>query len=285
MTSGAPGENMKESKDDKVDQSTTSSEGQNDQRRKETEALQMIASPSGKAWRFVERIHEIQYNMQNSTEAERLLTDYNLKVQPVATDDMVWMAERIFALQEDFRSEGLPTNVDIGYHYTCSENMQYIRKDGLLTKSDRESRGLYTKHNGSVMGDGVYTACHPNAFHGRYGDVGLLVARLKGEVRSYRQECQTGREENTLISSTNPYKRATVLRSSSQCLALFSFPSDTNCYMIGIDLIYRYHRMLQLLVDEFFNEGVQTETDHISYERRPCTRATTRREVPETPHP
>ena len=47
--------------------------------------------------------------------------------EPVAVDDMVEMAERMFEAQATFGLEQKPTLVDIGYHYTRNDNLERIQ--------------------------------------------------------------------------------------------------------------------------------------------------------------
>ena len=94
---------------------------------------------------------------------------------------MVFTTERLLQAQEKFRSEGRPFSVDIGYHYTQSANLDRIQTDGLLSRPERKANKIKSKHNGSAYGEGIYTARDVSFFHGsRYGDMCLMVARLKG---------------------------------------------------------------------------------------------------------
>jgi hypothetical protein len=87
--------------------------------------------------------------------------------------------KRLLAIQELNRAAGKPTAVDLGYHYTSEENLANIRAHGLLTTSERRSHNIKAKKDhGETYGEGIYTAANPFAYHGTYGDVGVLVARL-----------------------------------------------------------------------------------------------------------
>jgi hypothetical protein len=109
-----------------------------------------------------------------------LLAQYN--VDAVAQDDMVFLARQMLDLQDGFKKKSLPSSIDVGYHHTNQSNMKDIRKNGLLTKADREIKNVRSSTiHGSVFGDGIYSSDNPTAFK-KYGDVGLLVGRLEGKT-------------------------------------------------------------------------------------------------------
>mmetsp|Transcript_326 Transcript_326/g.920 ORF Transcript_326/g.920 Transcript_326/m.920 type:complete len:570 (+) Transcript_326:710-2419(+) len=133
----------------------------------------MYDTVEGKAFLFVERVLE-QHRKLSIGDAL-----INSQISPVARDDMTFMCEKLFQEQQTFWSAGKPFRVDIAYHYTRSQNMDRIRTDGLMTHAERQANSVTSNYNGSVFGDGVYTGNGPFAFRG-YGDVGLIVARMKG---------------------------------------------------------------------------------------------------------
>ena len=61
---------------------------------------------------------------------------------------MVFLAKRMLDLQEQFLYKNLPGVIDIGYHYTDERNLEHIRTNGLLTKSDREEKKVEAKPKG-----------------------------------------------------------------------------------------------------------------------------------------
>ena len=56
-----------------------------------------------------------------------------------------------------------------------------IRSNGLLTKAERNAKSINSRNHGSIFGDGIYAANYPTSF-ARYGEQGLLVARLIGKL-------------------------------------------------------------------------------------------------------
>ena len=75
----------------------------------------------------------------------------------------------------------LTAALEFDVRYKQQDNMKNIRTTGLLTHNERNASGVQSNYNGSVYGDGVYTGNNPFAFSS-YGNVGLLLARLKGKV-------------------------------------------------------------------------------------------------------
>ncbi len=114
-------------------------------------------------------------------------------IDAVAIDDMVYLVEKMLDQQSVFISQGIPLYIDIGYHYTNPSKMDAIRTNGLLTKSERSNQNISTaQNNGSVFGDGVYTANNPKSFS-NFGDVGLLVGRLQGHLKRIPRGLHHGR--------------------------------------------------------------------------------------------
>lgn len=230
------------------------------------------------AWKFVEKVFALHRELcLQPVLGNALGNSQTCFCQPVAVDDMVEMAERLFEAQAVFDIERKPTHVDIGYHYTRSANLRKIRTHGLLTKAERFQKSVEPVHyNGSAFGDGVYTGSNPYS-HRSYGDVGLLVARLKGKVntrdRHWRASGgrfeQESREEDFDTGTKNAGKddEMIILRSSVQCVPLSRFPKkslfpiaatgawDSNGTAIAHEQLYCFHKRLQLVVDDFFNAG------------------------------
>ena len=186
----------------------------------------MMTSNIGKAILLVERIIQC---------VEALKDKCKIGLGPVAKDDMVILAERLFAKQNEFKAKGIPTRVDIGFHYTTEENMHEIQVNGLMTKKDRIKKKIDVKTNGAVFGDGVYTANNPTSFK-RYGSVGLIVARMQGKTTRIAERLDRTKHPkipNTIIGDKNaksleewrPYDHwhEIILQESSQCLPLIRY--------------------------------------------------------------
>lgn len=132
----------------------------------------MLSTPQGLAWNFVDSVVK-----------ETKTFDQNSGIRPVAVDDMVHQTEGMLRCKETFESANKETVVDLGFHFTKESAMGHIQCNGLMTKSDRESNPKLNSQesshaNGGFFGDGVYTGDYPSAFK-RYGNIGILVARLK----------------------------------------------------------------------------------------------------------
>lgn len=144
------------------------------------ELKNMTASSYGKGILFVQEVIAL---IGNAKKEYPILEEYN--VDTVSQDDMVFLSRQMLDLKNYYKSNNLPSLIDLGYHYTNKANMKHIRANGLLTKADRKSRKVESSINhGSQFGDGVYTANNPYAFK-RYGNVGLIVARLQGKAGEY----------------------------------------------------------------------------------------------------
>lgn len=91
-----------------------------DQQSKEQEDAAMQQTNSGKAWKFVERLLKLYESKKSSL-------DDSFAFGNVATDDMVFLTERMLDIQDIFCLEGKPTHVDVGYHYTRNQNLDHIR--------------------------------------------------------------------------------------------------------------------------------------------------------------
>lgn len=141
------------------------------QSKKEEQEL-MYQTPTGKAYAMVDRILRIveQKTIPRvaAAAASRPVASNQLEdieaVQAIAQDDMVFMAEKLFQLQETFKTRQIDTTVDIGYHYTGENHYKQITENGLMTKSEREQHGKGSHTNGQVYGEGIYTANNPFGF-------------------------------------------------------------------------------------------------------------------------
>jgi deltex-like protein len=182
----------------------------------EFEKEAMFLTISGRATLFVQAV----LDLVTKTEAT-LPTNMQAKIRAVNRDDMVYFAERLLKAQEDLEEQGRDTSVDVGYHYTKSEEcMTRIRVDGLMTFADRNAAGIPRVFNGAAFGDGIYTANNPTSYSG-YGPIGLLVARLKGTTTT-----TTGTpadQADSVIGHPGRVDEIIVLRNSRNCLPLIEY--------------------------------------------------------------
>lgn len=170
-------------------------------------------------------------------------------------NDFVEMAERFLEMESEFRRMGKPSSVDIGYHYTRAKNILQIRNNGLLTKIERDQKGISTNYNGSLYGDGIYTANNPGEFYETYGPVGLIVLRIQGRVGMKRS--MSDDDINTIIDQPAPMNRMVVLKTSSQCLPILQYDATKinrhNPKCRAVELLVEAHQTLQRLVDSLLN--------------------------------
>jgi len=219
-------------------------------KRQESERKMMLQSPQGRAVLLVETVIRLMEPLVSS------------KIMPVGKDNAVYLAEKMILLQDEYKKQGRPTHVSICYHYTGTENMDAIRCDGLLTVDDRVGKKSEIIRHGAYFGDGIYTANNPEAFT-RYGDIGLIVAVLKGN----EQDLGTNPKSQLIDGGTNtilgnkhgsdPYYNEIILRSSSQVLPLVKFPKDLDPDFLN--KIWNIQKLLQeQVVDKYFNDSVRT---------------------------
>ena len=211
----------------------------------------MLQTNFGKAVILIERIIELIENLKR-TEPDMASANF----ETIAKDEMVIFAERLLEKQDDFKAKGLPTTVDIGYHYTSNESINGIKKHGLLTKTDRKEKSIDVRAHGLSFGDGIYTSNNPDSFT-KYGNVGLIVARLQGAVVRvpFHDSQRSTLGKNTVIGNKRsdwPKSDAfneVVLKSSDQCLPLIRYNSRDKA------LIGKCSEHLKLVIDEIFNQN------------------------------
>jgi hypothetical protein len=202
-----------------------------------------------KAWKFVEKVLEMVGEMRKVEGS---------MVQAVASDSMFYVAQRMLSAQQVFAMAGKPTAVDLGYHYTQKENMVTIRSDGLMSSQERATKGVSAvNYHGALYGQGVYTATNPCAWHGYYGDVGLIVARLRGANVDFDPASQNAGNHDSVTVERDNVRECIVLATSQQCIPILQFDSSQisrNSHVHpGNMMVNRYHVALQALIDEIFN--------------------------------
>jgi hypothetical protein len=205
----------------------------------EADVLSMMQAPlTHKAWMIASQVSSIIDERVGPEETRRSHNDEIWGLQALAKDDLFYFAQALLRLQADFRLAGKPTRVDWGFHYTQQASLSRIRTNGLLTKADRKSRKITTKtRRASTHGDGIYTCNdHWEGVLGKYGNVGILVARLPGE-RSI---------DSTFVDD----RHMVVLKQSEQCLPLVLFPR----WMIGSPILNDVQNAMIQMVNHFMND-------------------------------
>jgi Ring finger domain len=214
----------------------------------EENEVSMLSSFAGQAWKFVEELFLLYRRHAIRSHG------FSDLVAPIGRDDLVFVAERFFRTVEMFHSHGKPCHVDLGYHYTRSANLDRIRTDGLLSRHEREATNVISHFNGSRFGDGIYTAKNPFAYHGRYGDVGLVVARVLGCVGP-----ADGSTCDSIQVHSGQRAEFSVLKTCGQCLPIFQFKSALVMPYFedhpGNFQLFRLHEDLQALMDSIINKS------------------------------
>jgi deltex-like protein len=183
-------------------------------------------------------------------------------------DDATIVAERMVQCQALFRRMGKPTHVMIEYHYTNSEHIESIRSHGLLTVEDRIAKGIYMERKALPFGNGIYTGNNPFAFQS-YGEVGLLVAVLKGKayrVRgqgNYAQPFQVRPGMDTVVGNQHSdapfHNEESVLQASAQVLPLAKFdPQLLDTPASAYYLLALHEQIQHQILDVYFNGSVKT---------------------------
>ena len=232
----------------------------------------MVNSIPGKAVVIVQKIIKIV------NETLREFPQFKGSIKTIGTDDMVYLAEKLLQTQRSFASLGIPSHADIGYHYTQPTCLDSIRENGLLSKAERDVRGVHVHYNGSALGDGIYTANNPFFAMGNvYGDAGLLVVRIIGNFVPALGMNNGHTYSNSPRDPTHAWA-VHVLKTSGQCLPMVKFeaskvfgvlPNSVLTRPAGFEIVkgrkdvrvacvLQLHERLQKAVDEFLNNGRPT---------------------------
>lgn len=146
-----------------------------------------------------------------------------------------------------------------------------------MTCNERNASRVYSRYHGSVYGDGIYTANNPFAFHGRYGETCILVARLQGNrfctdkrrdpLRFNDADCDAINIDTVVGGSQSGFDQQVLLKTSSQCIPLMYFSSlmvdRLQDHGLENDRIHNIHKLLQEKIDHFFNDDKQTVVNQI----------------------
>ena len=233
----------------------------------------MTSTPTGKSLLFVQHVLSLHCRLEASAPKN---LDITSKVDVMAKDGMVPLTERLLQLQAVFKASGKDATVDIGYHYTKSSCLGQIRTNGLMNATGQKANNVIPNLRGSRFGEGIYTANYPFKF--KYcGEVGVLVARLKGHTLQWSRGTRVMDQADTVLgnkenSDYSGYDHLgmydeIVLRNSAQCIPLMQYcssliKSDDNCW-VGNEVVHLYHCELQAVIDKTFNDGEETLVQRI----------------------
>ena len=215
----------------------------------------MLGTATGKAWTFVEGILSVHSRLS----AELQWNASPEFIKPVAVDDIVALTERLLVKQEEFRNQGKPCHIDLGFHYTREDNLESIQTGGLMTKQERDAQSVKAQHNGSAYGDGIYSANGPSdTWNQRYGNIGLIVARLQGQTGECTATHSQSRKK-AISFDTGVVSSWAVLRSSSQCVALMRFNGSELRFdgpsCPSTTILKPFYKELQRLINRLLNIG------------------------------
>lgn len=219
-------------------------------------------------------------------------------VDLLSRDSMFSMSARFIDTMLAFQDAGIPTGIHVAWHYTRSDNLDFIRRSGLLTHADRAAAraaaravdlaagGPQLQWTGAVFGPGIYVANNPFAFMNNYGGVLLACLVLPGnqlDVKEYGEEEgeRIPLNINTRVGNKQTDNRMPVsghrhneyvLASSGQVLPILIV--ETNGLRGRVDAINYY---LKNLVRVHFPEGRGAhESSHDFFAVRAKATTTTR---------
>lgn len=215
------------------------------------------AAQSAVALKFVHHVKVMVDWMKQKNDAKPKSSAAINTLQMLPTYFLQAMMERLLAVQHEFGQAGKPTKVDIAYHYTQEAHMPSIKANGLLTLSERNKKRIKVlKNNGATYGDGVYTSSNPFCNHGKYGNVGLLVARLLGSSADYTHPNWSTTRDSS-VAMRNKVQEIVVVAQSTQCVPILQFDASQvapNLFVhAGNKVLYEYHEELQMIVDRVLN--------------------------------
>lgn len=218
----------------------------------EYEKEAMFATISGRATMFVQAVLELA----NQFEAT-LPANVQANLRAVNRDDMVYFAERLLKTQEKLKTQNRDTSVDVGYHYTKSEEcMTRIRVDGLMTRTERDAAGIPRVFNGAAFGEGIYTGNNPTSYSS-YGPIGVVVARLKGTTTT--NTGTSSDQADTVIGKIGAVDEIVVLRNSRCCLPLIEY--DTSLAGTYPNILASLEQELQELISTYLRIVPTVDSD------------------------
>ena len=232
---------------------------QKNEGRKRKEMEQMKQTVAGRAVLLIESILRLVENEKYS----------KYGIEALNKDDAVYFAENLIVCKEHFQLQKKPDQVTLGYHYTRTACLENIRKNGLLTVEDRVAQNICNdKKPGEFFGQGIYTGTNPMAFT-KYGELGLVVAILKGleHIKEKRKQ-QPPSDVNTIIGNKSgiaPYEDEVILRQSCQVIPLIKYPRYQVLAKNAAfqDTLWQLHEEIQRLVDEILNSSKPTVVSRV----------------------
>jgi Deltex C-terminal domain len=181
----------------------------------------------------------------------------------VNADDILFFSERLLQYWND--AGDINSHIDIGYarYRMHGEDEDEPQGDAL---PHIQTRDIVTRNG--PFGDGIYLANHPFVSSSkddrrktrRKGDKILMVARVRSinDDSSHSGILLSGFQFSRVEHDADVFE-ISVIGKSSQCIPLLLFDSrlvDSRDFVKqGHVVVYRYHCLLQAILDEYFNVG------------------------------
>jgi Deltex C-terminal domain len=180
-------------------------------------------------------------------------------------DEIVATSVRVLKARSAFAAAGKPFNLDIAYHYTPKENLPSIRMHGVMNEEERAAMMINARVVGATYGKGIYTASNPYAYHGQYGDVCILMARLPGTNHDFSSPDETNEGwSDSVTAHRGEPNEIMIVSGSSQCIPILCFDTtliDAHGWW-GNMLVDNYHIGLLNALNETFNSEIATPFPH-----------------------
>jgi Deltex C-terminal domain len=199
-------------------------------------------------------------------------------VQRFTTKELMVTAQGLLDQRLKFLEADKPIDLDLGYHYTRRENLDSIGLYGLMSKAERIANGIeVARENGESFGTGIYTAPNPYAFHKRYGDVCIIVARLPGHSVLHSKHAPN-KGDSVLFHSGNETEMM-ILSHGSQCMPLAFFDASiinsNDPKHQGNTIVDLYHSELRNILNRDINRIETPLPQHLRILGCPTTLHTT----------
>ena len=218
--------------------------------------LEQVKLPNGvestnEVWSIVQSLKAMVQKKQSMkvTREERALHQC---ISMVKIEGMAISATRFIEYQHQFRRNGYPTHVDIGYQYYWFDGYSMLNVNG-TANCFATQQDIYTSDDPFA-----HFPVHqvPNLHNSRL--IGFMVARLKGLVT----EDGTGQSKVRMIHGHQ--SPAVVLNHAEQCLPLLCISPASNLVDMTDEnatcnrLLHGYHEDLQKLLDSHCNANIGT---------------------------
>ena len=84
------------------------------------------------SWKFVAWIIDLHEQLSESSVGSNL-------IETIGADDIVFTAKKFMECRDFFRTNGICSNVSLGFHYTKQRSLDKIKQDGLMSGAERSN--------------------------------------------------------------------------------------------------------------------------------------------------